>query len=358
MSNTYLQSIRSFFNKSLFNTPSSRAYFEPVMEKWMPSFSLLGPMAVIHDISFERNDIIHLWLKPNFLWKGFIPGQHVQIGTELNGSRQFRSFSISSSLKVFKTAGIFRLSIQCQEQGQLTNFLFENARKGMRLYLTQAKGNFTISDDKAEKRLFIVGGVGFTPVNSILSETGSSSDDNSVLYYAQQQKPHILKNEAVQENILRIFTDKEGRFSIQHLEQYCPDYKYRAIYICGPTSMEQHVRSILADQGITAENIHSESFSIQTSSIHNKGIVEEVRISLSNSYHEFKAANNKSLLEILESKGLNPRFGCRMGICNECSCKKISGTVLNAKDNTLSHAGEEFIRICSSIPLGDLVLEY
>jgi stearoyl-CoA 9-desaturase NADPH oxidoreductase len=355
MSNTYLQSVRSFFNKSLFNTPSSRAYFEPVMEKWMPSFSLLGPMAVVHALSFERDDIIHIWLKPNFLWKGFLPGQHVSLGAELNGSRQYRSFSISSSPEIFKATGIIRLSIQRQVQGQLTNYLFENAKVGMRLHLSQAKGNFTISDNKAEKRLFIAGGVGITPVSSMLS--GLNGDDK-VLYYANRRKPHIIMEEAGNEHIMPVFTDEQGRFSIRHLEQFCTDFQEREVYICGPSSMEQHVRNILTTAGVAGENIHAESFSFQTSVFKVKGLVEEVRISLANSYHEFKAANNKSLLEILESKGLNPRFGCRMGICNECSCKKISGTVLNAKDNTLSHAGEEFIRICSSIPLGDLVLEY
>lgn len=355
MSNTYIQSVRSFFNKSLFNTPSSRAYFEPVMEKWMPSFSLLGPMAVVHALSFERDDIIHIWLKPNFLWKGFLPGQHVSIGTELNGSRQNRSFSISSTPEIFKTTGTIRLSIQRQLQGQLTNYLFENAKVGMRLHLSQAKGDFTISDSKAVKRLFITGGVGITPVSSMMS--GLNGDDR-VLYYANRRKPHILMEEAENGNITPIFTEEKDRFSMSHLEQFCPDFMEREVYICGPSTMEQHVRKLLITEGFPTENMHAESFSVQTSPLNVKGLVEEVRISLANSYHEFKAANNKSLLEILESKGLNPRFGCRMGICNECSCKKISGTVLNAKDNTLSHAGEEFIRICSSFPLGDLVLEY
>lgn len=355
MTNKYLQSVRSFFNKSLFNSPSSRAYFEPVMEKWMPSFSLLGPMAVVHAVSYERDDIIHIWLKPNFLWKGYLPGQHVSLGIELNGTRLYRSFSISSSPEIFKATGIIRLSIQRQVQGQLTSYLFENAKIGMRLHLSQAKGDFTISDVKAEKRLFIAGGVGITPVISMLSILNG---DDKVLYYANRRKPHILMEEAENGHITPIFTDEQGRFSISQLQQYCPDFKERKIYICGPASMEQHVRKLLKTEGVEEENIHSESFSIQASTIHTRGIVEEVRISLANSYHDFKAANNKSLLEILESKGLNPRFGCRMGICNECSCKKISGTVLNAKDNTLSHAGEEFIRICSSIPLGDLVLEY
>ena len=355
MTNKYLQSLRSFINKSLFNASSSSAYFEPVMEKWMPSFSLLGPMAVVNAVSYERDDIIHLWLKPNFLWKGYRPGQHVSLGADLNGTRQSRSFSISSSPEVYEAAGTIRLSIQRQIQGHLTNYLFENAKVGMHLHLSEAKGDFTISDTKAEKRLFIAGGVGITPVRSMLS--GLNGDDK-VLYYANRHKPHILMNEAENGNIIPIHTNEEGRFSIAHLDQYCPDFKERKIYISGPTSMEQHVREILKTEGVEEEDILSESFFIPTATNNMKGLVEEVRISLANSYHEFKAANNKSLLEILENKGLNPRFGCRMGICNECSCKKISGTVLNARDNTLSHAGEEFIRICSSIPLGDLVLEY
>ncbi len=63
------------------------------------------------------------------------------------------------------------------------------------------------------------------------------------------------------------------------------------------------------------------------------------------------------LLEQAEDAGLDPEHGCRMGICNTCSCRKVSGTVRNLLTGELSSQNDEEIRICVSVPVGDVVLD-
>jgi hypothetical protein len=46
-----------------------------------------------------------------------------------------------------------------------------------------------------------------------------------------------------------------------------------------------------------------------------------------------------------------------MGICNTCSTRKRTGTVRNVISGELSSAGEEQIRICVSVPVGDVALD-
>ena len=43
--------------------------------------------------------------------------------------------------------------------------------------------------------------------------------------------------------------------------------------------------------------------------------------------HEFLAETN--LLSSAEQAGLRPQHGCRMGVCNKCSCTKVSGVTQN-----------------------------
>jgi ferredoxin-NADP reductase len=362
MSATFQERLRSFLSQTLFNTPSTRAYFEPLAESWMPSYSLLSPKARIIQMDIERDDILHLYLSPNFMWRGFVPGQYVELGVEINGSVKKRIFSISSSIHQYKTEGLIRLSIQKQKDGQVTPFLFEGLKAGSHVQLGRAAGQFILPDTEKQPILMIAGGAGITPFLSMLSSAPQDSREITLLYYANAAHPHILRKEleslSDKFQVRMIYSDREGRFNAEHLHRFCPDFAERNILICGPSEMEAAARATLLAQGLSDTAIYSESFSAVESPSPSIGLVEEFRISLSRSYQEFKAANNKSILEILESKGLNPRFGCRMGICNECSCKKISGTVMNRRDNTLSHAGEEFIRICSAIPAGDLVLEF
>ena len=63
------------------------------------------------------------------------------------------------------------------------------------------------------------------------------------------------------------------------------------------------------------------------------------------------------LLEQAEDAGLTPEHGCRMGICNTCSTRKRTGTVRNVISGGLSTAGDEQIRICVSVPVGDVALD-
>jgi ferredoxin len=69
------------------------------------------------------------------------------------------------------------------------------------------------------------------------------------------------------------------------------------------------------------------------------------------------ANSGMPLLEQAEDAGLAPEHGCRMGICNTCSCRKTAGTVRNVTTGELSTAGEEQIRICVSVPVGDVALD-
>src|SRR5439155_752918 len=71
-----------------------------------------------------------------------------------------------------------------------------------------------------------------------------------------------------------------------------------------------------------------------------------------------QAANSGlPLLEQAEDAGLAPDHGCRMGICNTCSCRKTAGTVRNVFTGETSSASDELIRICVSVPVGDVALD-
>jgi len=63
------------------------------------------------------------------------------------------------------------------------------------------------------------------------------------------------------------------------------------------------------------------------------------------------------LLEQAEDAGLSPEHGCRMGICNTCTCLKTAGVVRNVITGERSSANAERIRICVSVPVGDVAID-
>ena len=64
-----------------------------------------------------------------------------------------------------------------------------------------------------------------------------------------------------------------------------------------------------------------------------------------------------TLLEQVEAAGLSPEFGCRMGICRTCTCRKTAGAVRNVLTDEISDEEDEDIQLCVSVPAGDVALE-
>ena len=64
-----------------------------------------------------------------------------------------------------------------------------------------------------------------------------------------------------------------------------------------------------------------------------------------------------SLLQQAEAHGLRPVHGCRQGICTRCTCTLLSGTVRDLRNGQLQHEPGQPIRICVSVPQGDVVVD-
>lgn len=355
---------KTFFNESLFNSNSYKNYLEPMLESWMPEKSLLFTKAKVEAIKKEREDVISLTLSPDKKWKGFVPGQFIQITIEIKGVLYHRIFSISSALKDFQETGQIRLSIQKQHLGKVTTSIFDDLKVGDYLNISEAMGEFTLQKATKSQLLMIAGGVGITPILSMLKSVEDSSLSILVLYYATSSRPHLFEEELLEigrqnENISihKINSDEVGFFSSKHLENFCPDFKNRDLFLCGPEAMDRHVRKVLAENSFNTSNIYSDSFSAQKSFNPDSKEIKQVNITLEKSKKEITVANDKSILELLENNGQQPKYGCRMGICNQCSCKKVSGVVFNQHDKQVSGTGEEYIKICSTIPMGDIKIE-
>src|SRR5690554_1557936 len=54
--------------------------------------------------------------------------------------------------------------------------------------------------------------------------------------------------------------------------------------------------------------------------------------------------------------GLSPAHGCRMGICNTCSCTKVSGSVLNLLTGEIDHNHNTQIKLCVTQAISPVVI--
>jgi ferredoxin len=144
-----------------------------------------------------------------------------------------------------------------------------------------------------------------------------------------------------------------GHLCRDHLDAVAPDLDGAETYACGPPGLIESVRRIWAEDGIE-ELLHVESFLPPSPALASDRAEGSVSFAQSG---ERISNNGRSLLEQAEQAGLSPQFGCRMGICHTCTCRKTAGTVRNLVSGEVSSAEEEDIQICVSVPVGDVELD-
>jgi stearoyl-CoA 9-desaturase NADPH oxidoreductase len=334
------------------------------LELIRPSWSLHEARAELIEVRRQTADSVTLTLRPNENWQGFKTGQFVRLTVEIAGVRHTRCYSPACS----EHAGDrIEITVKAHPEGKVSGFLNRDARRGMAVGLSPAEGNFVLPVDRPDRLLLISGGSGVTPLMSMLRTLCDEGHPGAVtfVHYAPTRDDVIYGTElgeiAVSSPNVRVahaYTRENGgaltgHLSREHLRAVVPDLPGAEAYVCGPPGLIESARRIWAEDGIE-ELLHIESFlppSLALPSNSAEGSVSFARA------HERVRNNGRSLLEQAEQAGLGPRFGCRMGICHTCTCRKTAGSVRNLVTGEVSSAEEEDIQICVSVPVGDVELD-
>lgn len=307
---------------------------------------------------------VTLKLRPNRAWEGFRAGQFVNVAVEIDGVRHRRCYS--PACREGRRQEL-EITVRRHPQGLVSNFLAERARPGMVLGLSQAEGDFRLPRPRPDSVLLIGGGSGITPLMAILRTLFAEGCERPValLYYAAdparapyREELERLAAEHPSFQLIRSYTrapgagEVDGHFSPLHLPQAEPCFAEAETFACGPPALLDAVRGTWAD-GLE-QRLHVESFVPPT--LVPVGAPGEGAIRFADSGLEV-ANSGAPLLEQAEEAGLSPEFGCRMGICHTCTCRKLAGTHKNLITGEVSSAPDEEIQLCVSAALGDLTVE-
>ena len=102
------------------------------------------------------------------------------------------------------------------------------------------------------------------------------------------------------------------------------------LYVCGPKGMLNWVRATAADVGLPAHTVHFEEFLAPGS-----GAVFQAQLATSGK--TVTVGTHQSLLEAMESAGVDAPYLCRGGACGQCETNVLScdGKILH-RDHWLS----------------------
>jgi predicted ferric reductase len=158
--------------------------------------------------------------------------------------------------------------------------LVAGLRPGRSVFLDGPHGSFTLDGLTSDRFVFIAGGVGITPMLSMLRTLADCGDTRPVLLVVAGRTADDLLHRADHEHLdqkldiklVEILEEppddwdgEVGRFTQDVLEKALPLRRRREVvdyFICGPGPMVAAATRIISDRGVPGRRIHTELFDV------------------------------------------------------------------------------------------------
>lgn len=138
-------------------------------------------------------------------------------------------------------------------------------------------GNFTLPKDASQPIVFIIGGIGITPVRSMVAQASHDKTDHKMTLIFANRNPDYapfttdLENLAKQNpnfKFVQTFTEDDakadgaehGFVTIDMVRKYVADINQAVYYLSGPAGMVRASRELLMNAGVDEDNIRTEEF--------------------------------------------------------------------------------------------------
>ncbi|SEN57541.1 NO-inducible flavohemoprotein [Paenibacillus sp. OV219] len=214
----------------------------------------------------------------------FEPGQYVSVKVDIPGeaNTHIRQYSLSDA----PGKPYYRITVKREEAqhgkpaGKVSVHLHEQVQCGDVLWLSAPAGEFTLDQQDDRPLVLMSGGVGQTPLVSMLNTVVEASPGRRVIFIhaAQNGDVHALKQQvkelAVRHSQVAVHVvydkpttrdqelqayDKKGFIDLPWLTRVIPTTN-AAFYFCGPVPFMRTMNSLLKELGVNAADIHYEFF--------------------------------------------------------------------------------------------------
>lgn len=336
-----------------------------------PTWSLREVRGTVTEVDRSTPGSVRLRIRPNGNWQGHLAGQHVVLTLPVAGVRRSRCYSVTTSqhardghLELVARLG----RTDDGRPGLVSGHLHDGLAVGAVVDLTQPQGTFVLPDARPAHVLLVSGGSGITPVLSILRTLvdegraeGGAAGRVTFLHYTrslEEVPAHDELRDLADDHpglrLVRVTTQSDehpdgvrGHFSADQLEAVVPDWRRTGAFVCGSARLVSEVRDLFEAEGVAIE---AEQFDPPAAIVPSDGeVTGEVTFSGSGASAE---NTGRPLLEQAEALGLNPAYGCRMGICFSCTRRKTAGTTRHLHTGETTTEAEADIQLCVSVPVG------
>lgn len=313
----------------------------------------------------------------------FLPGQFLTVAVPSDGKVVKRSYTLASSPTQRDYA---ELTVKHEKGGVVSGFLHERVKVGDLVECSGPSGSFIFTGRECTCILLIGGGVGITPLMSVIRYLTDRSwpGDIYLLYGIHGPKDFIFREELEylrrrHPNLRVVVTASHpeetewsgptGRITKELIDQSVPSLSSRYVHLCGPVSLMEAVKAALLELGVPPGRIKTEAFGPalgrpEPSPPSHPSASEQRSVTLptltfSRAGKSAPLPPDKSVLEVADEIGVEIDNSCRVGTCGVCRIKLLSGEVTMAVEEGLEPGDKEkgIILACQAKSKGDVTVE-
>lgn len=302
----------------------------------------------VKSITYEAEGILSFELRPVPPLRELPPftaGAHIDLHLTNGLIRSYSLFNSQGDTHCYRMA----VNLDANSRGG-SRFVHTSIHAGDVLTIGAPRNNFTL-DEEADNSVMIAGGIGITPLYSMVQRL-ENLGRKWTLYYSTRSR----KNTAFIDEIEALNANSEHGSVVFHFDQENPG-KFLDLpeivssspqgthfYCCGPLPMLEAFES--ATQALPDDCVHVEYFAAKESADTSGGFTVE----LARSGDSLYVPAGKTILDVLIEEGHQPLYSCQEGICGTCEVPVLEGEP-DHRDLVLSaqqRAANKSIMVCCS----------
>ena len=281
----------------------------------------------------------------------FTPGSHLTVVTPKGIRRNYSLCSDPADMSHYEIA------VKRDGNGRGGSIsMADEVQSGSLLTVSAPRNNFALSS-RASSSLFIAGGIGITPILSMLRHLKRTGGGHAFkLVYCSRDAEDTAFVDALQAEFPGLVTTHHDHGDINNAFDFWPLFEKPGsahVYCCGPKGLMESVADMSGHW--PSGMIHFESFGVDA-----RAFAENTafNVRLQRSGKSITVGKQQTLLEALRAEGCVVRSSCESGTCGSCKTGLISGEVEHRDSVLIDEEKADHIMVCvSRAKSAELVLD-
>jgi ferredoxin-NADP reductase len=236
--------------------------------------------------------------------------------------------------------------------------MHDQLRAGQHVTISTPRNHFALAET-ARNHLFIAGGIGITPIMSMIADVQLRGEPFHLHYCARTSRRAAFLDTLAplidEGKVTLHFDNGDPRNGLDLAAALDEHTQETHLYYCGPGRFMDAIES--ASEHWPAGTLHCERFSASAPSA-TQHEDQPFTVELRRSNRSFHVQPGESIVDVLRENGMDVDTSCCEGYCGTCMTRYLAGEPLH-RDTVLDEEDrEEFVMICCSRALSStLVLD-